>query len=44
MIVDHHSSGAAAADLVIADETHSAQPGTTSWAGFTTTTSMETTR
>lgn len=43
-IVDHHLSGAAVADLVIADETHSAQPGTTSWAGFTTTTSMETTR
>lgn len=36
-IVDHHASGAAAADHVIADETYSAQPGTTSWAGFTTT-------
>ena len=43
-IVDHHSSGAAAADLVIADETYSVQPGTTSWAGFTTTTNTETTR
>lgn len=36
-IVDHHASGATAADLVIADETYSIQPGTTSWAGFTTT-------
>jgi len=43
-IVDHHATGAAAADLVIADEAHSAQLGTTTWANFSTITSKETTR
>ena len=36
-IVEHQATGAATADLVIADETHSAQPGTAAWANFTTT-------
>ena len=36
-IVEHRAAGASGADLVIADETHSVQPGTASWAGFTTT-------
>ncbi|MGD6980993.1 MULTISPECIES: IS21 family transposase [Citricoccus] len=36
-IVDHQATGASTAELVIADETHSAQPGTSAWAGFTTT-------
>jgi transposase len=33
-IVRHRSSGQTAADLVVADETHSVQPGTSAWAGF----------
>jgi hypothetical protein len=37
-IVEHRAAGANTADLVHADETHSAQPGTATWAGFTTTT------
>jgi hypothetical protein len=36
-IVEHRAAGASSADLVHADEAHSAQPGTASWAGFTTT-------
>lgn len=36
-IVEHQASGATTADLVIADEAHSAQPGTVAWANFTTT-------
>jgi transposase len=36
-IVEHRAAGAPTADLVHADETHSAQPGTATWAGFTTT-------
>lgn len=35
-IVDHRAVGATSADLVVADEAHSAQPGTTAWANFTT--------
>ena len=35
-IVDHLATGVTSADLVIADETHSAQPGTAAWAGFGT--------
>jgi hypothetical protein len=38
-IVEHRAAGVSAADLVHADETHSAQPGTNGWAGFTTTSS-----
>ena len=41
-IVAHQATAAATGDLVMADETHSAQPGTATWAGFTT--SKETTR
>jgi hypothetical protein len=33
-IVEHQAAGASAAGLVIADEQHSAQPGTSGWAGF----------
>lgn len=42
-IVDHQATGASPVELVVADETHSAQPGTSAWAGFTTsaTTSKE---
>ena len=39
-IVEHRAAGASTADLVglvHADEAHSAQPGTATWAGFTTT-------
>ncbi|XKH54076.1 IS21 family transposase [Citricoccus nitrophenolicus] len=36
-IVDHQATGASPAELVVADEAHSAQPGTSAWAGFTTT-------
>ena len=36
-IVEHQATGATNADLVIADESHSAQPGTAAWANFTTT-------
>jgi transposase len=35
-IVDHLAIGATTADLVIPDETHSVQPGTAAWAGFST--------
>lgn len=35
-IVDYRATGATSADLVIADETHSAQPGTGAWANFST--------
>lgn len=35
-IVAHQATAAATGDLVMADETHSAQPGTATWAGFTT--------
>lgn len=34
-IVDLRAVGATSADLVVADEAHSAQPGTTAWANFT---------
>ncbi|WP_205629757.1 Mu transposase domain-containing protein [Jiangella muralis] len=45
-IVDHLAAGAPSADLVTVDEAYSAQPGTNTWAGFTTTsqTSRETSR
>jgi hypothetical protein len=33
-IVRHRAAGAPTAQLVVADETHSAQPGTASWEGF----------
>jgi transposase len=33
-IVRHRAAGAPSAQLVIADETHSAQPGTSAWKGF----------
>ena len=36
-IVEHRAAGASTVELVHADETHSVQPGTASWAGFTTT-------
>ena len=36
-IIEHRAAGASSADLVHAGEAHSAQPGTASWAGFTTT-------
>jgi hypothetical protein len=36
-IVEHRAAGADTSTLVHADEAHSAQPGTGSWAGFTTT-------
>ena len=35
-IVDHLATGATSADLVIADESATTQPGTAGWAGFTT--------
>lgn len=35
-IVAHQASTAPTGDLVVADETHSAQPGSATWAGFTT--------
>ena len=35
-IVEHQATGADPAELVTVDETHSAQPGTSSWANFTT--------
>lgn len=41
-IVDHRAVGAPSAELIHADEDYSAQPGTTTWAGFTTTSSKET--
>ncbi|MDQ2850000.1 MAG: IS21 family transposase [Actinomycetota bacterium] len=37
-IVDHLAAGVPTADLVAVDEDYSAQPGTNSWAGFSTTT------
>jgi transposase len=33
-IVEHRANGASGADLVIADEAHSVQPGTAAWKGF----------
>ena len=36
-IVEHRAGGAPAAALVVADQTHSAQPGTAAWASFGTT-------
>jgi hypothetical protein len=33
-IVRHRAAGAPSAELVVADETHSAQPGTSAWEGF----------
>jgi hypothetical protein len=33
-IVRHRAAGAPTAELVVADETHSAQPGTAAWEGF----------
>jgi hypothetical protein len=33
-IVRHRAAGAPTAELVVADETHSAQPGTSAWEGF----------
>ena len=33
-IVQHRKSGSRPADLVVADETHSVQPGTSAWADF----------
>lgn len=33
-IVRHRAAGAPSAQLVIADESHSAQPGTAAWEGF----------
>ena len=33
-IVRHRAAGGASAQLVIADESHSAQPGTSAWEGF----------
>ncbi len=35
-IVDHLATGTSGADLVLADETATTQPGTNGWAGFTT--------
>ncbi|MDN5896933.1 MAG: IS21 family transposase, partial [Nocardioides sp.] len=35
-IVDHYATHEPVGDLVVLDETYSAQPGTSSWAGFTT--------
>ena len=35
-IVHHRANGASIASLVVADEDHSVQPGTSSWAGFGT--------
>ena len=42
-ICDHQATGATAAGLVAADETHSAQPGTAAWATFGATTATSTT-
>jgi hypothetical protein len=33
-IVRHRAAGVPSAELVVADETHSAQPGTAAWEGF----------
>ena len=35
-IIDHLAADRAPGELVIADEAHSAQPGTAGWAGFGT--------
>ena len=35
-IVHHRANGASVASLVVADEDHSVQPGTSSWASFGT--------
>jgi len=43
-IIDHLAAGRASAELVRVDEDYSAQPGTSSWAGFTTTTSTSSNR
>lgn len=39
-IVAHQATAAATGDLVLVDETHSVQPGTATWAGFTTSKEM----
>jgi len=36
-ILDYQGAGSADADMAIADDQHALQPGTSSWAGFTTT-------
>ena len=41
-IVHHRANGASIAALVVADEDHSAQPGTSSWASFGTRTELDT--
>jgi len=41
-IVHHRANGASIASLVVADEGHSAQPGTSSWAAFGTRTELDT--
>jgi DNA replication protein DnaC len=41
-IVHHRANGASVAALVVADEGHSAQPGTSSWAAFGTRTELDT--
>jgi hypothetical protein len=33
-IVRHRAAGSSSAELIVADETHSAQPGTAAWEGF----------
>ncbi|TWG06929.1 hypothetical protein [Streptomyces brevispora] len=33
-IVQHRQNGTRTADLVVADESHSVQPGTSAWADF----------
>ena len=41
-IVHHRANGASVASLVVADEGHSVQPGTSSWAAFGTRTELDT--
>ena len=41
-IVHHRANGASIASLVVADEGHSVQPGTSSWAAFGTRTELDT--
>jgi hypothetical protein len=36
-ILDYQGASSADADMAIADDQHALQPGTSSWAGFTTT-------
>ncbi|MEV8059470.1 hypothetical protein AB0P37_24115 [Streptomyces antimycoticus] len=43
-IIQHRKSGARPADLVVADETYSVQPGTSVWADFGRTNSGPTQR